>query len=1468
MKKFKISDYFNIKRVISFLLLLTLAAGFLPVSNVSASTQEMIKNLTIQKVGGSGNAYSVYLSWDPLSSPTINSADATSSPDYENYLNYGVSKYRIRYSNVTDTSTGELIADGPTPNLTGVTLQNLNLTSGSLYSFKVQPYHRHTTYVNGVAQEIDYTHANSSSQGEALLLTDLNVEAKGSGNTITFTWDAPTYNNRQIFDKYILYYKQGGSDARDTVEGSSSSITIPVSGEGGATKAAPDPLRPNVPRLTYTVVDSKIIVPGYFSVAVEPCLPNSITGTALRKVSSPTILVNTQIPITFSSYDNVIYGRSDAFVALPLGITVEGREKLKLFWPSLSSLGQVKSISIYKTSDYDRLDAELNKGEPSISPETTVFGSLSTSALVDRPTSGITYYGAIIRVEGKQPMRTEIVSYDASKVDIKPNRPDIHTPVEINSSKDGLSVTWDAFVREPFTEDEKLHEMSTGSALYKVDTNVYYDVWISDSMNNFALEGLEPTASFTPLSIGTPFFHLKEPNGQTVPAYQKVFNQYIYDGGSISGIQVNKLYYIKIIAKKESAFITSDGERYLQSEPAYYQVYISPEGDISTPPMISKPPLKIREDENGNQVITPYSIDIEWKEKWWEVYDEDSEKWHSKIALDEGVLYYGEDTKGHESKIVDISKATSSNNVREMLGLALDDSTPIRSMDISDCSYELKVIPFEEFLSEIKSDEDYINYLEQLIEEGSEAGWVEINPTKQSDKIYYTVPNLEPDTTYAILLRPYRVYKPENKKIAYPAYVVGKTSIINPVDPTTPTTPRLEGVGSTDVTVTVRWNYIEAFKYELIYSENNIQDIDKDYGSAIMISSDDIDENGTIKTENGQTYMYYTVTGLFPETGYYLWARALGDDLKGGYKYSSWSTSVYLVTDELKPPNPPDGLGLAPLEDVNRINTETGTDYKQKDKDYAIVSWMKDPADEIGIPATGGGGDTEILSHSQLLNSYIVKFNNLVSNRRYYARAKTILTVSKQNDGIVKSYYYLVQLSETTDFTDYVEIYVPSEPQAGSDPRYYRVKESVWCETVLLITDASKDDYDSEFDPDLVPLPETDFEIIYEGSTQTLTYRFRSSGKDENGNFDNRVDQRLISKLVSQGKFSYDVDLTDYDGKLIKTRVIEMPYTVMKAFEERKITLKTLANNLLLIMKPGILDTPQVDALSPYGEGSKLRITIEENPTDVPELLRNGNEQIQYYESTPQKVSMLLITPARTAELTYVGTPMDVKLKLNTRYEVFDKNVGGYYTGANIGEWTNANAQYWKEDAAFKFSTKLMATYASIATNGPKVLVQDNTTVSMLNVTSKLTITDLTTYNSNAPVTANNFNNVMYALMKGQKSVAMNGQLSAEQIGELSKAGLITVATGTSSVPREQAVQSIIRAYELKTGYKITGYPTLSTTMYSDIKDAGTMYQTAMLKGEFLGLYPVTTNLARPKANLNMGEMFQLADVVILDSGL
>jgi hypothetical protein len=1436
----------NLKRLAAFFLAFVIFIGIFP-AEAFANYQNPVTDLTISDyTTPSATAYTVGLTWtrpypsDRMEelSGNIVSIGQSATDQATDYAIYARNSTRLEQFSSPISTTGQ-----DTDSSLNVMLTE-NFDPGSLYEFRVQPSHTHTytdtdgNITTGNAP-FDQTLADAM-ESTALYLTDLEVSANAAGSRMTVTWSDPTFDGETFFSGYRFFYAAGGSQVSEIpttqpVEVASDSEDLTTTRDG---------------KLQYTFTDDNLEVGKLYALKVEPLF----NGRPVRDQQYVTFQ-NKRYSI---SYRSIEYRTDDVYVNPSLNVEADGQENVRIYWDSLKgSLQNVDSVDIYSslnnqvTDDGKLLNSYL-------------LGTLDGTAAQDvnywlapRPDK-VTYYQIVIHYRETDNTILDVPSivawFDPSYSDFTPYKPDITYVWDNGALPLNMGIRWKAFLRQPYNDEER-QELSEQFGNLYIDPNLVYDIYVTDDIENFdnPMFNDKIVASLSGLDLGAP---VADENDPSIPVYEAHVTDYYTraENGAITKQPLidNKVYYIRIISTRDPG-----GQ---ESQPGTASHYIMPTQGVETNPlMMTRPPLRIKTDINGIEQIGSDYITIQWDTVYFEAYNKDDKSWYSLIGVDEaGRVVFGSDAENlpDQSKVLKLYTYAQSNGesaIRHDLAAAGAIEAaylPIRLVDITDSRYEVHTARYDY----IQSQGGYEAYMDTtLLADDSDQYWHEIAPTGDplhpdsavTDEDAPDGGALTPNTTYVIYFRPFVVRR--EKKTAYlPTYVMATTiDEVPPLD-IVPTVPMLEAVSQTDQTLTVRWLYSPELTYELAYSENSADYPDN--GTSVAWA--DIQATGGILTEDsGQTYLYYTITGLFPNIMYDIWVRAAaGEEVLVLRMTSAWSNPLEMRTDDIIPPNPPKGLGLADSGHVDLYNKANSVTLQPDAETYLIVEWMRDqndlPTDDQqtqGQPSQGQSSeDTDnaiYLPNPDVAEMYMAQFANLAANRQYYLRAKTVLTVTKTSDGVTKTYNYTVQISQDPSFLDYTEITIPVMAALEDlDPLYTRRAESDWSTAISLYTARSSGEYDGEANPELYPLPDRDYEIIYDDKTGDLTFRFRSDEIDQRGDHDNLVDQRFISRLVERKIYTYTIDLSRHFYLPVRSRTVEMPYTVFTAFGQRGISVKISTGGMWVTFKPDALKNEQFNSLSDFGLNARLRISLYEDDPETPELGRGEN-----YASSPQRLAVTVTTPRRELRLEQFAKPIEIGLRLNEPAYNYASNVSAYRADMNTAGWAMLDARPSEDYRSLVFDAVEPASFAAIAATAPAVAplpgqwnADPQVREAVMAVGKRIRIEDIGVISPGSVVSAEQFNQLAAAIAYNRGGVKLGAPLELAAAGALAKAGMYLQG---SPVQHYQALNVMARLYELKAEAAPDGlYAKYGGAGQGDYLTAGDMFRMAadVLKADVL----------------------------------
>lgn len=814
------------------------------------------------------------------------------------------------------------------------------------------------------------------------------------------------------------------------------------------------------------------------------------------------------------------------------------------------------------------------------------------------------------------------------------------------------------------------------------------------------------------------------------------------------------------------------------------------------------------------------------------------------------------------------------------LGFTQDEPpVTLRIQDTYRFRYEIHVVPYmtvRQFLGGAGQPDGFEGYMRYI--RGNEVYWESIGrPTITNGRVYHKAENLSENTPYVIFIRPYVLVGGSRIPAWYPTFVIG-TTVLTP-DRTTPapTTPVLFEVPryTTRNRVAARWRVQSDMLYTI-----NVSHFFPDYhagGTSIpltwaQISAAldgevvEIEEPGAlldVQIHNGEQYFHLRILERFPDTNYYIWAFAFGVNEAGVVESgpSNPSNPVEIRTLDIEPPPPPRSFGRAPQNLLNMFNRYNETEYRADEPEALNILWrrifadLRDGMGNLTERAEAGAGDGNVrplnlpnISDTEAYAAiHVLRFEGLVANRRYYARARTILTVQRGGPDI---YSYEVQLADNDDFLDAVTFIIP--PLIAESPINTRRATSEWAYAEM-DTGTTDDEFDGVHLPDQYPLPERDWEITYDPLTQTLTWRFRTNHRDADGRLDQNVDQRFITRLIQERVFTFTADLSTHQGMPVSNREVILPKSISRAFDERRITFKILAGDKSIAILPGAFNTAQTRALQ-VGIGSYYRIALNMAESGFPPVATNTD-----FATFPTRLTVSVITPQRTVNLDTFARPIEIVLQVEQHIGPDGLRTGLFTVNPATASWKDTQGRFSFAENTISSAIQAPTTFAGIARNAPLIETQHPSNAAMKRVTTRMTITDMTTFTPNREVTANKFNNIVNALAANRTTVTLGATLPATATRSLTNARLLA----PQNLTREAAIDIMVRLYENRTrqvlmpmsaGASIPGLQNATPALHRNLRIAADI-------GFILG--PL-----EPYGRLTMGELMGMVDIIIQDSGM
>ncbi|OOB76973.1 MAG: hypothetical protein BEN19_03085 [Epulopiscium sp. Nuni2H_MBin003] len=933
----------------------------------------------------------------------------------------------------------------------------------------------------------------------------------------------------------------------------------------------------------------------------------------------------------------------------------------------------------------------------------------------------------------------------------------------INTLPVEIQLVWDA----PTTTVDEVEQ---------VNYDLYYDIWVTEekSMLDTTLTEAGINALYANVEISSADnTALIKNEVNSVIGFKTTLARYYDSAGTAQMLQSNKTYYIQIVAKQR------DGGNYIYSEPTVVAITIGPNGEIFTPPVLGKPPLKVKPDS-----LTTTSADIIWRDNWYEIIAKDpdtlyanadekqqllSQYWNSKVYLTDVVspfLYY-QAMDGVNTEAVELIIEADLEYVKENVS-GYDNNFIDRQLTLgSNIYYEMKTLeydvmqnlylqgtPLEEWLFDnigMASDDDFNQNWEYV---SSANEYVDERGLSWMDQ---TVNGLKPNTSYISMIRAYRILDDGTKLVqSYPSYVIFNTLTDFVTEEETPTVPYLALEGVTDTSIEVSFKYNAAFEYDIVYSR-----LDEPTTATVWDFTISDDATSEYYIPDGDT-AYITIRGLFPDTYYNVWLKARQ---KVGVKESDWSNPVYAKTDEIGDPDAPTGFGQAASLSLLEIGIETDS----VTKDTIIVEWTKVP-DDLGtivdgsvtksysyvlefadnvefldstvVTTTDAGGDAG--SGATILAKNIVQFSGLKPNTPYYAQVKTVLTVT----------------------------------DAESDREIQRESDNTtW---IRIFTSVSDDEYNGG-DPDNVIVYVEDYTETYENGVWNYTI--------ENA-------EGIISNLLNTNASRLVIDVSLYNGKVDTVlRNVSIPMSVITTLDNKNMKLEVITNIAEYEIKPAAVE--QYTSLTTSKDNLVMSFRTVTN-YDMEDITKEY--PLRFYSA--EQVSVGISSTSRIYDsLIVLEEDMHVNFKVDDSTKVDDLKMHIY--NPTTASWSTVSHDMFEtsEQAYLQYDTSMLG-INTLYYSQSYAQLQDMP-INLSDVSERYGISQIgTKYFGNTLVGSQQFVNLALGIAFNQQAIDLDATISADKQNQASNSGIYTSSTD-GMVTREEAVSGLIKLYELKMGYRV-----------------------------------------------------------------
>ena len=381
----------------------------------------------------------------------------------------------------------------------------------------------------------------------------------------------------------------------------------------------------------------------------------------------------------------------------------------------------------------------------------------------------------------------------------------------------------------------------------EVDGEVLYDIWLVTDPN----------------LISDP------PSGTKIASDLKMtHDNFIMSGNillgykyTVSDLLPNTTYYLKIVAKKNFIeFVDNMLQNItLESDPAL-KVFTTPApGPTDQPVVPGTPPLKLKEDNQGREMVTSTTAVITLKNKWYEQYSDkkmpDSEpgewSWYYRtpaeldqigLDLDPPIDELADKLEAGDETIdpMEFRKVEYDSGVTIDVGIV----EYVPGMDYND----LENIPAEKVIghSVTPNDPDEDIGAEDAIRDGLR------------HNVDIALYDLEPNKTYVVWVRAVRRSVNLMSGPSDPILVTTLPDL--PIIAEKPTVPVFNYHHAGDTYIDLGWNFNREYVYYLEYGTAD----DRSRAAGRL----------TITPEELEYTTYYRISGLTPDTVYYFWIQA------------------------------------------------------------------------------------------------------------------------------------------------------------------------------------------------------------------------------------------------------------------------------------------------------------------------------------------------------------------------------------------------------------------------------------------------------------------------------------------------------------------------------------------------------------------------------------------------------------------
>lgn len=824
-------------------------------------------------------------------------------------------KSQVFYFNKVERGTGRVVEDIHQFTLDHNTVSfnptryGIELEHGTIYEF----YGR-SIYTYGEFDEYTFT-SGKSNRVKFLTGLELNAEQIPGTNDIKIVWDDVWDTDGRIDYRILISDTSGFTQpplipdiiGRD-IGTENSKVTV----SGG--------------RLEYIYTDA---LPGReYSITIIPLVNSDVAVTPEKDL--PVVRVKTEILLRAKylgesiDKDEVKWLRWmlfwDPIVKGPIGSTIFTRVVYKLY--RYDALGNETFFAVIE--DNDRIEIKIK------SEDVEKYKYKIEADAYRADGSYVPFYSTT-----QLSLKTQIPEYPASPEFVDAFQNAHPTPLVFEDMLTDSSATllWLAPI--------------TGEGI--IDTEVYYDLYLCDNVNDVDLENPPPLTKKigSNLRMGANN-EVRDMNTQKVIGYR-------YE---VNWLEPNTVYYVVMIAKKNFLTESEDGD-FMQSipylsKPSVRTIITKPDTESDKPLAPPSPPFRLR----YGDAIEHNKILLQLEKSWTEMFNKEFGKWMYVIREDDA-----------EAKIPEgyYNRNNSYTHDEYIENINLPDSSPEKK-PVRKVNYEpgwqvmVHVVEYDRALNNVSrlAGRNYIayndlkeNYVLSLQEQYPPVTVPDIDEREHS-VFYFQADNLKSNTTYLVWTT---IYNPKGDIESDPSDPIIVTTLPDypPVVeyPTVPTD--LKGIAAdtyVDLFWTARPNYRYNIRYGTVDSVENAQ-------NTVSISYEQL-----------RLQPYIRIEPLEADTVYYFWIQAISPTETGGV-LSEWSNSLIVKTERYNPPPRPRGFGIKRASDAITENS-------------IFYEWIRDESVSYILEISEKADFSDSTEYS--VNGSEFNVTGLRSNVRYYAR--------------------------------------------------------------------------------------------------------------------------------------------------------------------------------------------------------------------------------------------------------------------------------------------------------------------------------------------------------------------------------------------------------------------------------------------------------------------------------------------------